>query len=159
MLVHGRTLYNQTRLVPAESLIQRPSVYGIVLNAGQVLLGLARTTHKYVLPGGGIEKGEPIDAALRREVVEETGIQVEVRDFLHFQTDLFYYDPQDLALHGFMFFYACKPLTTVLNPPPYLPEEDLEQPVWVDVHTLNAASFQAHGEVTLALIARCEQLP
>lgn len=154
-LVACRTLYNETRLVPAEQLIQRPSVYGVVLHEGKLLVGKAKTTQTYVLPGGGIEKGEAVDAALRREVWEETGVEVEVGAFLHFQTDLFYYDPMNLAIHGFMFYYQCKPLGTALNPPAYPPEEDLEHPLWVDVESLHASSFQSHGAITLDLIARC----
>ena len=157
-LVACRTLFNETRLVPAETLIQRPSVYGVILSEGRLLVAKAQTTQKYVLPGGGIEKGEAVDAALRREVWEETGIEVEVGAFLHFQTDLFYYDPADLAIHGFMFYCQCKPLGTTLNPPAYPPEEDLEMPLWVDVSSLRVDSFQAHGAVTLDLIARCATL-
>ena len=154
-LIECRTLFNQTKFVPAESLIQRPSVYGIILHEHQILLGKARSTQKYVLPGGGIEKGEAMDAALKREVWEETGVEVEVGEFLHFQTDLFYYDPLDLAFHGFLFFYQCKALTTALNPPEYPPEEDLDFPLWADIEQLQVDSFQGHGEMTLELIARC----
>ena len=57
-LVQCRTLYNQTRMVPSESLIQRPSVYGIIQHAGQLLVVQTRHTRQYALPGGGIEKGE-----------------------------------------------------------------------------------------------------
>lgn len=154
-LIECRTLYNEKRLVPAETLIQRPSVYGIVLHQRRLLVGKARSTHSYVLPGGGIEKGETVDAALRREVWEETGVEVEVGAFLHFETDFFYYDPMDLAIHGFMFYYACSPLTSALNPPEYPPEEDLERPLWVDIDQLDAAAFQGHGELAMQLIARC----
>lgn len=154
-LVECRTLYNKTILVPVESLIQRPSVYGIVLHQRQLLVARARSTQKYVLPGGGVEKGEAVDAALRREVWEETGVQVEVGEFLHFETDLFYYDPLDLALHGFLFFYRCAPLATNLNTPDYPPEEDLEYPEWVAVDSLTADNFQSHGATIMRLIASC----
>ncbi len=154
--VECRTLYNGTKRVPVESLIQRPSVYGLVLHEGQVLLAKARTTQKYVLPGGGIERGEPVEAALKREIWEETGVTVEVGAFLHFHTDLFYYDPSDLALQGFLFYYRCTPLTTVLDPPPYPPEEDIELPLWVAAESLCADDFQAHGDVFMDLIAACE---
>ena len=153
--VECRTLYNQTKLVPTKSLIQRPSVYGLVLNGDQLLLAKAQSTQKYVLPGGGIELGEQVEAALKREVWEETGITVEVGAFLHFHTDLFYYDPMELALQGFLFYYRCTPLTTTLNPPPYPPEEDIEQPLWVDVASLHADDFQAHGAVVMDLLAAC----
>jgi 8-oxo-dGTP pyrophosphatase MutT (NUDIX family) len=154
-LIQCRTLFNETKYVPAESLIQRPSVYGIVLHEGKILLGKARTTQKYVLPGGGIEKGEAVDAALKREVWEETGVEVEIGEFLHYETDLFYYDPLDMAFHGFLFFYACQPLSLALNPPEYPEIEDLLFPLWADIEQLSADAFQGHGEMTMGLIQRC----
>lgn len=157
-LVECRTLFNERKLVPAEKLIHRPSVYGVVLDETRVLVGKSHHTQKYVMPGGGIEKGEAIDAALRREMWEETGIQVEVGAFLEFTTDLFYYDPLDLALHGFLFYYHCKPLTLALNPPEYAPEEDLDYPLWVEIADLSEDSFQAHGERVLRLIEQCRML-
>lgn len=157
-LVKCRTLYNETKLIPAEKLIQRPSVYGIVLHEQQVLVAKSHHTQKYVLPGGGIEKGEATEAALKREMWEETGVEVEVGAFLDFTTDFFYYDPLDLALHGFLFFYRCTPITLALNPPEYPPEEDLEYPLWAEVDELNADSFQSHGEMTMRLIERCMAL-
>lgn len=156
-LVKCRTLFNETRLVPAETLVQRAAVYGIILNERQLLVAKAIHTGKFVLPGGGIEKGELVDAALKREVREETGVEVEVGDFLHFETDFFYYDPQALAIHGFLFFYACTALTTTLSAVEYPPEEGLELPLWVDIARLAPASFQSHGELTLRLIARCAE--
>ena len=158
-LVQCRTLFNETKYVPAETLILRASVYGIVLHEQKLLVGKARSTQKYVLPGGGIEKGEAVDAALKREVWEETGIVVEVREFLHYQTDFFYYDPFDMAFHSFMFFYRCQPITTVLNPPEYPPEEDLDFPLWADIEQLSADAFQGHGEMTMGLIQRCLSNP
>ncbi|MBK8024587.1 MAG: NUDIX domain-containing protein [Chloroflexi bacterium] len=96
----------------AEALIQRPSVYGLIVQENKLLVVRAEYTQRFILPGGGIEKGESIDAALIREVREETGIPVKVTEFLHFETDFFYYDPLDLAFHGFLFFYRCEPLST-----------------------------------------------
>jgi 8-oxo-dGTP pyrophosphatase MutT (NUDIX family) len=153
-LVRCRTLFNAEKYVPSESLIQRPSVYGFVIHGGQLLVAQAQYTKRYVLPGGGINKGEDIFAALIREVKEETGIEVEVGEFLHFNTDFFYYDPLNLAIHGFLFYYRCKPLSTALKSPDYPPEEGLEMPLWVDVISLGADSFQTHGQMTMELLAR-----
>ena len=151
-LVKCRTLYNDTKYVPAETMVQRPSVYGLIAHDQQILLAKAQHTGKYVLPGGGIEKGESIDMALKREVREETGVEIEVGQFVHFETDFFYYNPLDLAIHGFLFFYVCTPLTLNLDPSPYPPEEGLEMPLWATLADLTADSFQSHGATTIQLL-------
>lgn len=151
-LVKCRTLFNQEKLVPADSMIQRPSVYGLIVHNRQLLVAKAQHTQRYVLPGGGIDKGESIEDALKREIREETGIEVQVGAFLHFQTDFFYYDPMELAIHGFMFYYHCIPLTTELITPDYPPDEGLEMPLWVDIASLQAESFQSHGDITMNLL-------
>jgi 8-oxo-dGTP pyrophosphatase MutT (NUDIX family) len=133
-------------------MVQRPSAYGVILYDGKLLVAKARYTQKYVLPGGGINPGEEIIAALMREVREETSIQVEVGEFLHFETDFFYYDPLDLAIHGFLFYYRCKPLSLDISLPDYPPEEELELALWVSIGDLYADSFQSHGQTTIDLI-------
>jgi 8-oxo-dGTP pyrophosphatase MutT (NUDIX family) len=73
------------------------------MRGATVLLLNTRSTGKYQLPGGGVETGERIEDALRREVREETGIEVEVERFLGFKEDFFYYDPWDEAYHSLLF--------------------------------------------------------
>ncbi len=57
-----------------------PAVIGIVLNheQTQVLLVQRRDVSVWVLPGGGIEEGDTAQAALKREIQEETGYQVKI---------------------------------------------------------------------------------
>jgi len=57
----------------------RPSIYGLLIQPERILLVRAPPALYGVVgfPGGGIEPGEaPLDA-LRREFVEETGIEIE----------------------------------------------------------------------------------
>ncbi|SIS67150.1 NUDIX hydrolase [Phaeovulum vinaykumarii] len=53
---------------------RRPGAYAVLLRAGQVLVThQAAPTPEFQLPGGGIDPGENVVAALHREVFEETG--------------------------------------------------------------------------------------
>ncbi|MDX1292254.1 MAG: NUDIX domain-containing protein [Hyphomonas sp.] len=71
----------RTRLFHIYARLRRPmtlGVRGLIENAeGQILL----VRHTYVrgwhMPGGGVERGEPCVEALRREVAEEGGIQMQ----------------------------------------------------------------------------------
>lgn len=154
-MVTCHTLFGETKTVPAESLIQRASVYGLILHDHSILLARGSYTRKYTLPGGGIENGESNTEALIREVREETGIGIEVGAFQHFETDFFYYDPMDLAFHGFMFYYHCRPLDLTLPAIDYPADEGLDAASWVNIDALTPDSFQTHGPLTMALIQRC----
>lgn len=56
----------------------RVAVYALVFDGERVLLALRRDIDWWNLPGGGMEAGETVDEAMRREVHEETGLEVEV---------------------------------------------------------------------------------
>ena len=52
----------------------RPGAYAILVKNGRVLLTFQDAPfEEFQLPGGGIDPGEHILPALRREVIEETG--------------------------------------------------------------------------------------
>lgn len=57
---------------------------GVVLvEAGQILLvqrGRDPGRGLWAVPGGKVRRGEPMKAAARREVLEETGLEIEVGD-------------------------------------------------------------------------------
>jgi len=45
--------------------------------------------NKYVIPGGHIEKGESMEEALRREILEETGLQIRDIRLLSIKESIF----------------------------------------------------------------------
>ena len=53
-------------------------VGGFLVDRGRVLLVLHKKLGLWLPPGGHIEKGETPDAALKRELMEELGIEIEI---------------------------------------------------------------------------------
>ena len=140
--------------LPPERLIFRPSVYGLILDGDRLLLGYISKTGKYCLPGGAVERGEPLEAALRREIKEETGLEVATSEFIGFKEDFFYYDPLDEGSHCFLFFYRCHPLSLDLIPDDQINDAVIASLHWVRLASLHPDQFQSHGDLILELLGR-----
>jgi 8-oxo-dGTP pyrophosphatase MutT (NUDIX family) len=145
------TLDGHKKMVPQDSLVLRPAVYAIVVHEGKILLMKMRHTGKYHPPGGGIRVGERIKDALKRELQEETGIEVQVERFARFEELFFYYDPSGTAYHGLHFYYLCSPKTLTLLDDAQVKDDAAAKPRWVDVHGLQATDFHAHGDFIIDL--------
>jgi len=90
-----------------------PTVGALIFDpAGRLFLMRShKWAGKYVVPGGHVELGETLEAALRREVAEETGLTISDITFLCFQE--FLYDPAFWQPRHFIFFdFACRSETT-----------------------------------------------
>lgn len=88
----------------------RKTVRGLIFKEGKVALihikcqdGFGDRDH-YEIPGGGIESGEDPIQALKRELKEETGIEVEVEDKIARVIDRWNYLKR-INVHDF---YLCK---------------------------------------------------
>ncbi|MFA6551258.1 MAG: NUDIX hydrolase [Patescibacteria group bacterium] len=78
VIVHDHD--NKKFKVSVDKLTFRPSIYGIIIKNGKVLL--SKQWDGYDFPGGGIKLGETVEQALTREVWEETGYRVTREKFI-----------------------------------------------------------------------------
>lgn len=74
-------------------MIRRISVRGVVLHEGKLLCvrlkaykeHLKRDNSYWCLPGGGLDDGEALVDGVKREMLEETGVEAQVGDLLYVQ--------------------------------------------------------------------------
>lgn len=82
----------------------------IVDDDGRVLLtrrSIPPFQDLWVMPGGKIELGEPIMEALKREVHEEVGLEIEIEGLI----DVFeHLTPGEENCHFVILYYRCRPL-------------------------------------------------
>ncbi len=104
-----------------------PTVGALIFNAeGKLfLMSSHKWRGKWVVPGGHIELGERMEDALRREVKEETNLDVYDIEFVCFQE--FVYDERFWKPSHFIFFdYACRTTGTEVRL-----NDEAEEYVWV----------------------------
>jgi nucleoside triphosphatase len=95
--------------MPATQHYPEPTVGALIFDpAGRLFLMKShKWAGRYVVPGGHVELGETLEAALRREVAEETGLAI--RDVRFVCTQEFIYDPAFWQPRHFIFFdFACR---------------------------------------------------
>ena len=104
-----------------------PTVGALIFNPeGKILLIKSHKWRgKYVIPGGHIELGERMEDALKREIKEETGLDIYDIEFICFQE--FIFDPIFYKKKHFIFFdFACKTDSTDVKL-----NKEAEEYVWV----------------------------
>ena len=129
----------------------------VVVRAGKVLLirrGQPPLQGRWTVPGGRVESGERLEAAVVREVREETGVEVIPGELLAVVDPVERDAKGDVCYHFVILDYACR---WVAGEP--RPASDAEAARWVAREDLDAYDLPGKTlEVILEGFARAQSL-
>ena len=91
--------------IAVEQLSFRPAVYAVIIQDERILL--SKQWDGYDFPGGGINLGESNVDAVKREVFEETGLQVRVDRIVSVNNSFFKLPYAEKFVHSIHMYYAC----------------------------------------------------
>lgn len=81
-------------------------VRGICVSDGHILMTYNKEKNFFFLPGGKVEFGENIYAALRRELIEESGVESNEQQFICMSDDL--WEDNEFRYHEFNYYIRFK---------------------------------------------------
>ncbi len=126
----------------------RVSARGIIIHQNQILLNNFGKGEYYNIPGGGVEPGETIRQAVKREVLEESGLDVSVGEMIFtleyepHHSDFLYGERPQLSL-----VFACELIGNAEIQPPTIPDFDPKRPEiksqaqWVPIDQLEQIHY------------------
>lgn len=128
-------------------------VGAIVIDGGRVLL-VRRANEplkgEWSVPGGAVEVGETVQAAIAREVHEETGLRVEVGPVVEV-LDRIRLDPDGRArFHYVLIDFLCRPIGGTLAP-----ASDAEAACWAPLDDLGGRGV---ATTTIAVIRKAFEI-
>jgi nucleoside triphosphatase len=124
-----------------------PTVGALILNRrGQVLLAKSiKWLDRFTLPGGHIELGETVEEALKREIREEVGLEIEIIRFLQFQEAI--YSPEFIHRKHFIFLdFLCKAKTDRVQ----VDNKEIQDFRWVDPQKALEMNVEPFSKKTIA---------
>ena len=119
-------------------------VYGILIDGNRLLVSDEKHLEMSFtkLPGGGLQFGEGTVDCLKREFLEETGLEIEISS--HFYTvDFFQPSAFNAQQQVISIYYVVKP-RQILQQDPTLNEQNEHGLRWVALNELSAETFSLH---------------
>lgn len=136
--------------LPKKKFFFRPSVYGIIFHEGKIVTQINKSSGKMWIPGGGIELGEKIEDALKREIAEETGLDVHIGKHLFFAENFFYYRETDEAFHAILLFFLCQPKNFEFKKDKEIDDGEASQTTWTKISDMKAEDMSSLGDIIIS---------
>jgi len=130
-------------------------VGAVILHEGRVLLvqrGTEPMKGRWSIPGGLLEVGESLAEGVRREVREETGLEVEVGELVELLDRIHPHEGR-IQYHYVIADYLCRPLGGELRA-----ASDAAAVRWVEHAELNSHSALQLDPITVRVIERAWQM-
>ena len=134
---------------------ERPivGVGAVIVEDGRVVLVRRRfepLKGRWSLPGGAVEVGETLESALAREMVEETGLQVDVGPVIDVFDRMTRDEAGRVRYHFVLVDYLCRPVSGGLRA-----GSDVDDAIWADAAVL--APFELTDK-TMAVIEQAMKM-
>lgn len=139
------SVFGNKKEIDSSKLIFRPSVYGVLIERNKILL--STQWDGYDFPGGGVNNDETLEEALKREFIEETGIEIEIKQPIYCGTSFFHPIHSKKNKNKYwncpLIYFLCKKIGGELSKD-YLSDEEKEyadMPEWVEINKLDKIKF------------------
>lgn len=134
--------------VATSELSFRPAIYGVIIQDNKILL--SKQWDGYDFPGGGVELGESNEAALVREVKEETGVDVRVGEIVSCHSSFFKLPFGGKFVHSIHMYYECQIIGGELSTKFFDDNEKkyADQPEWVELNKVPSLKIYSSIEAT-----------
>jgi 8-oxo-dGTP diphosphatase len=133
-----------TRQYPERPIV---GVGGVIVDDGKVVLIRRRyepLKGHWSLPGGTVELGETLEAALAREMLEETGLDVDVGPVIEVFDRIMRDEQQRVRYHFVLVDYLCWPISGELRA-----GSDVDAAIWADPDSL--ADYELTDKATAVI--------
>lgn len=125
-----------------------PTVSAVIFNPeGKILLCKShKWDNKYVIPGGHIELGEKMEEALKREIFEETGLNIYDIKLVSLKESI-YSDKFHEKKHFIFIDYICKTDSTNVSL-----NDEAEEYEWADIERIEDYDFGGFTKELLMML-------
>jgi 8-oxo-dGTP diphosphatase len=102
--------------------------------------GLYGEDHFWSPPGGGLDFGETLEQGVKREVLEETGLEIEVTKLVYVSEFV------NVPLHAVEFYFVCRPIggTLGIGNDPELTDQVMLEVAYIPVDKLSQHRIYPH---------------